>query len=141
MQTETVLRSLAGGALIGGGASLLLLANGRIAGISGIVGSLLRRDTVDRDWRVAFFVGLIAAGVVAAIAFPSAVGGTPVALPLVAAAGVLVGYGTRFGQGCTSGHGVCGVSRLSRRSLAATVIFMGSAVITVFVVRGLGGWS
>ena len=141
MDTETVLRGLGGGALIGGAASLLLLAHGRIAGISGIVGQLLQRDTQDRDWRLAFFLGLVAAGVVAAIAFPHAVGGTPVATPLVVVAGLLVGFGTRMGNGCTSGHGVCGISRLSRRSITATLVFMAAAAATVLVVRALGGWS
>lgn len=141
MDTETALRALAGGALIGGAASLLLLAHGRIAGISGILGALLRRDTPDRDWRIAFLVGLVVAGVVAAVAFPSAVGGAPVATPLVVAAGLLVGFGTRMGNGCTSGHGVCGISRLSRRSITATVVFMATAAATVLVVRALGGWS
>ena len=136
-----MLRALAGGALIGGAASLLLLAHGRVAGISGILGSLLQRDTTDRDWRLGFFAGLLLAGVVAAVAFPSAVGGTPVALPLVVIAGLLVGFGTRLGNGCTSGHGVCGISRLSKRSLVATMVFMGSAALTVLVVRALGGWS
>src|SRR5688500_9461396 len=78
MDTETALRALVGGALIGGAASLLLLAHGRIAGISGILGALLRRDTQDRDWRIAFLIGLVVAGVIAAVAFPSAVGGSPV---------------------------------------------------------------
>jgi len=141
MEIETVLRALAGGALIGGAASLLLLAHGRVAGISGILGSLLQRDTTDRDWRLGFFAGLLLAGVVAAVAVPSAVGGTPVALPLVVIAGLLVGFGTRLGNGCTSGHGVCGISRLSKRSLVATMVFMGSAALTVLVVRALGGWS
>jgi uncharacterized membrane protein YedE/YeeE len=141
MDTETALRALAGGALIGGAASLLLLAHGRIAGISGILGALLRRDTPDRDWRVAFLVGLVVAGVIAAVAFPSAVGSAPVATPLVVGAGLLVGFGTRMGNGCTSGHGVCGISRLSRRSITATVVFMATAAATVLVVRALGGWS
>jgi uncharacterized protein len=141
MDTETALRALVGGALIGGAASLLLLAHGRIAGISGILGALLRRDTPDRDWRIAFLIGLVAAGVISAVAFPSAVGGTPVATPLVVGAGLLVGFGTRMGNGCTSGHGVCGISRLSRRSITATVVFMATAAATVLLVRALGGWS
>jgi uncharacterized membrane protein YedE/YeeE len=135
------LDALIGGALIGGAASLLLLTHGRIAGISGILGMLFHRDTADRTWRLGFLAGLLATGVVAAIAFPSAVGTSPVALPLVAAAGILVGFGTRHGNGCTSGHGVCGLSRLSRRSMIATGVFMATAAVTTLVVRLAGGWS
>ena len=141
LETSTVLAALGGGALIGASASLLLLAHGRIAGVSGVLGMLLRGGTPDRDWRLGFLVGLVASGVVAALAFPSAVTASPVALPLVAAAGLLVGFGTRLGNGCTSGHGVCGISRLSRRSLVATVTFMLAGALTVIVVRALGGWS
>jgi hypothetical protein len=135
------LDALIGGALIGAAASLLLFTHGRVAGISGILGMLFHRDTTDRTWRLGFLAGLLATGVVAAIAFPSAVGSSPVALPLVAVAGVLVGFGTRHGNGCTSGHGVCGLSRLSRRSMIATGVFMATAVVTTLVVRLAGGWS
>jgi uncharacterized membrane protein YedE/YeeE len=141
MQTSTVLSSLAGGVLIGISASLVLLVFGRIAGISGILGRLLLRDTLDRDWRMAFLGGLLVSGAAAAALFPHAVGETPVSLPLVAVAGVLVGVGTRLGNGCTSGHGVCGISRLSKRSIAATMTFMVVAAITVAIVRAAGGWS
>lgn len=141
MQLETSLTALAGGALIGASASLLFLTHGRVAGISGIAGGLLRRETPDRSWRLGFLVGLVAAGVVAAIAYPAAVGTSPVPLPLVALAGILVGFGTRLGNGCTSGHGVCGLSRLSARSLVATLIFMAVAALAVLVVRHAGGWS
>jgi uncharacterized protein len=141
MEWSSALTALAGGALIGTAASLVLVAHGRIAGISGILGSLLRPGTSDRGWRVGFLVGLIAAGVVAAVAYPSAVGRSPVSLPLIAAAGLLVGFGTRLGNGCTSGHGVCGLSRLSRRSLSATMTFMIVAAVTVAIVRHAGGWS
>lgn len=141
MDTSTIISALSGGALIGASASLLLLCHGRVAGISGILGGVLRGGTSDRDWRLAFLAGLVAAGVVAAIAFPSAVGASPVSLPLVAVAGLLVGFGTRLGNGCTSGHGVCGISRLSVRSLLATVVFMLTAALTVAVVRAAGGWS
>jgi uncharacterized membrane protein YedE/YeeE len=141
LDTPSGLSAVGGGALIGASASFLLLSHGRVAGISGILGMLLRGGTPDRDWRIGFLVGLIAAGVVAAIAFPSAVGTSPVGLPLIAAAGLLVGFGTRLGNGCTSGHGVCGISRLSKRSVTATVVFMATAVLTVIVVRAAGGWS
>jgi len=133
------IHALIGGALIGAAASLLLLALGRVAGISGIFSALVRRDVPDRGWRVAFLVGLLGAGVVAAVAAPHAVGQTPVSLPLVGAAGVIVGFGTRLGNGCTSGHGVCGISRLSRRSIAATMTFMATAAATVAIVRLAGG--
>lgn len=141
LETSTVLSAIGGGALIGAAASLLLLAHGRIAGISGILGGLFRPDTGDRAWRAAFLIGLLAAGVVAAIVYPSAVGASPVALPLVGVAGLLVGFGTRLGHGCTSGHGVCGISRMSARSRAATGVFMVVAALTVVVVRAAGGWA
>jgi hypothetical protein len=141
MNTHEVLAAIGGGALIGASASLLLLVHGRIAGISGLLGELLRTGGDARTTRVAFLLGLLAAGVVAAIAYPSAVGASPVALPLVALSGLLVGFGTRLGNGCTSGHGVCGISRLSARSLVATGVFMVVAALTVVVVRAAGGWS
>lgn len=126
--------ALLGGALIGTGAALMLLFNGKIAGISGIVGGLLRFQAGDFAWRLAFTGGLIAGGVVFLFLDPSVFQintGRP--LPVIAAAGVLVGFGTAMGTGCTSGHGICGVSRLSRRSIVATVIFILSGMATVFV--------
>ena len=141
MELSSVLAAIGGGALIGLSASLVLLAFGRVAGIAGIVGSLLGRPPADLVWRVAFLGGMAATGVVAAFAFPQALGGPPVSLWLVAIAGVLVGYGTRLGSGCTSGHGVCGLARFSKRSLAAVMTFMVVGAITVAVVRALGGWS
>ena len=141
MTLDSALTALAGGALIGLSASILLFGNGRVAGISGIVGLLLRPQTPDRAWRLAFLIGLCATGVVAAIVAPERVAASPVSLPLVAAAGLLVGFGTRLGDGCTSGHGVCGLSRLSRRSLVATMTFMVVAATVTAVVRLAGGWS
>jgi len=142
MQTSTMLAALCGGALIGVAASILLLGLGRICGIAGIAGSLLAPSTdTGRGWRVAFLVGLMAPGAIAGVFSPDAIGGTPVSLPMVAAAGLLVGFGTRLGNGCTSGHGVCGISRLSVRSIVATITFMAIAAITVIVVRAAGGWS
>lgn len=134
----TPISALAGGLLIGLSASLLLLFKGRIAGISGIVGGLLQRQkTGDFVWRVAFILGLVFApvlyGVVAQLPDSHIESGWP-ALVL---AGLLVGFGTRFGSGCTSGHGVCGLSRLSPRSMVATLTFMGTGFITVFVARHL----
>ncbi len=129
--------SLLGGVLLGLSASLFILVNGRILGISGIVGGLLRARSGDAAWRLAFVLGLVVAPAVYAL-----VGG-PVAATVdagwatVIVAGLLVGVGTRYGAGCTSGHGVCGLSRLSPRSLVATLAFMGAGFAIVFVVRHL----
>lgn len=139
----TPLASLLGGALIGLSSASVLLFQGRVAGVSGICGSLLHPTPGDTAWRVAFVIGLLAIGVTGAPVFPAAfaVAGAP-SLPWLVAAGLLVGYGTRLGNGCTSGHGVCGVSRLSKRSIAATATFMAAAGVTVFVMRHvLGGGS
>ena len=136
----TPLSALAGGILIGLSATLLLWTTGRIAGISGIVGGLLRPTAAELPWRVAFIVGLVAAPLLYRIAG----GATPLivvtpSLPLAIVGGLLVGYGTQLGSGCTSGHGVCGLARLSPRSLAATVTFLSVALATVFVVRHIVG--
>jgi uncharacterized membrane protein YedE/YeeE len=131
--------ALAGGALIGLAAAMYALLNGRIAGISGILGGVLDPTAGDRPWRVAFVTGLIAAPLafllVARPALPQIATGDG-ALIL---AGLLVGIGSRLGSGCTSGHGVCGLSRLSIRSLAATLTFMGAGFATVFVLRHVIG--
>ena len=126
-----------GGLLIGLAASLLRLSNGRIAGISGICGGLLARSTGDRGWRLCFLAGL-PLGAVGAFrgGLPIQIVASPVAL---VAAGLLVGFGTQLGNGCTSGHGVCGLARGSRRSLAATLTFMASGAITVFLARHIVG--
>lgn len=128
--------------MIGAAAALLYLLHGRIAGISGILGGAVMNDTPDREWRVAFVVGLLLAGVALRLLSPGAlpVGGTGTPLPLLVVAGLVVGFGTRMGNGCTSGHGVCGLGRGSARSLSATLTFMGVAAAVVFVVRHvLGG--
>lgn len=131
--------SLAGGILIGLAAAVLVLCNGRIAGISGIVGSLLGRLARDeRGWRLAFLAGMgsaVAAWRLAAPLPEARLDGSPW---MLAAAGLLVGLGTRYASGCTSGHGVCGLARGSVRSLAATGLFMAAAFATVFIVRHLG---
>lgn len=131
--------SLAGGVLIGIAVAMFALLNGRIAGISGVVGGLLRPAKGDVTWRVAFVLGLVAAPAVHALFSqwpqPQIDAGTGA----LVAAGLLVGLGTRYGAGCTSGHGVCGLSRLSPRSLAATLAFMSAAFATVFVVRHVFG--
>lgn len=138
----TPLMSLAGGALIGLSASLLLLANGRIAGISGIYGSAVTGSAGPRVQRWLFLAGLLAGG---GLLFGLMPGSFAVAIdrPLwaVGLAGLLVGLGTRYGSGCTSGHGVCGTSRLSRRSLVATAVFLATGVLTVTLARMLGGAS
>ncbi len=132
-----------GGALIGLSASLLLLSHGRVAGISGIVGSLINPRASDRSWRALFLLGLVGGGLPLVWLAPQALAvETNVSWPVVIAAGLLVGFGARLGSGCTSGHGVCGISRLSPRSLAATGTFMATAMLTTFIVHHLlGGLS
>jgi hypothetical protein len=139
MENFTPGPAFAGGLLIGLAALLLLGTIGRIAGVSGILSGLLPPTAGDASWRVAFLAGLIAAP-----AFVAAATGTPPvevtqSLPLLVAGGLLVGFGTRLGGGCTSGHGICGIARLSPRSIAATAIFMAVAMATVFVMRHLMG--
>jgi len=130
--------ALAGGTLIGVAGALLLLTHGRVAGISGVLGSLLPPAAAgDRAWRLAFLGGLLAAGVVAAAMAPAAVGASVRSLPLLIVAGLLVGFGTRLGSGCTSGHGVCGLSRLSSRSMVAVATFMTTGAITAWIAGGL----
>jgi uncharacterized membrane protein YedE/YeeE len=132
--------ALLGGILIGLSAALLLLFNGRIAGISGIVNGVTWRSTRSEwAWRAAFLAGLMLAGALAMRILgqhtPS-----PVGSPVLVIAGLLVGYGTTLGNGCTSGHGVCGLGRLSKRSLVAVLVFMATAIVTVFITRHvLGG--
>ncbi|QDE91131.1 YeeE/YedE family protein [Myxococcus xanthus] len=137
--TSSILLPLLGGAIIGLSASLLLLANGRVAGISGVVGSLLAPVRGDVAWRVLFFAGLLTGGLLLAWLRPGSfpAPSTPSAggLWLLVGAGLLVGFGSRLGNGCTSGHGVCGISRGSVRSISATLTFMATGVLTVFLVR------
>jgi uncharacterized protein len=140
MSEFTPVSSLAGGALIGIAATLLLWLDGRVAGISGIVGGLLRRQPEDAAWRIAFVVGLLGGGVVLRLVAPARVAFTlERSTAVLIIAGLLVGYGTQLGNGCTSGHGVCGLSRGSRRSLAATLTFMTTGALTALAVRHLGG--
>ncbi|MEK0266256.1 YeeE/YedE family protein [Stenotrophomonas rhizophila] len=132
--------SLAGGVLIGLAATALLWLNGRIAGISGITAGALFPKRGETAWRYAFLLGLIAAGALAPhwlpAAAPSRIGFPPA---LLIAGGLLVGFGTRLGGGCTSGHGVCGLGRLSLRSLVAVGVFMVTAILTTFIVRHVAG--
>ncbi len=130
---------LAGGILIGLGAVLLLVSIGRIAGISGIASGALEGPRGDRAWRIAFLAGMMLAGAVVLQFLPAPPRAQTGPTPLLLAAGFLVGFGTRLGNGCTSGHGVCGLGRLSRRSLAAVVTFMAFAMATTFVLRHLAG--
>ena len=141
MHHLTALSGLLGGALIGLAAAALMMLTGRLAGVSGILGGALQVKPADQGWRIAFIAGLIAAPLIAAVA------GAPLPRPamtsslvLAAVAGLLVGFGSRMGNGCTSGHGVCGFARLSTRSIAATAIFMITAIVVVAIVRhGFGG--
>ena len=136
MENFTPVSGLIGGMLIGLAAALLLLLNGRISGISGIVGGLLTPKSSEVGWRVVFLVGLL----LGAFGYVLVTGGAlPVRLqasmPILIVAGLLVGFGTRFGSGCTSGHGLCGIGRLSKRSIVASVVFFGVAMVTVFLTR------
>ena len=139
MENFTPISALIGGALIGTAAALLLVINGRIAGVSGILGGLLPPKTSDARWRVAFLVGLP----IGALSYIQAAGGVPFAIeattPMLIAGGLITGVGVRWGGGCTSGHGVCGLGRLSARSLVATVTFMATTLVTVLVVRHVLG--
>lgn len=131
--------ALVGGALIGVAAVMMLFFNGRIAGVSGITGALLRTGASEATWRIFFLLGLIVGARAYGAAVPVSIqfDGTLVTLIL---GGLLVGYGTQLGSGCTSGHGVCGIARLSPRSIVATAVFVGTAAATVYVVRHvLGG--
>ncbi|MBI2182172.1 MAG: YeeE/YedE family protein [Deltaproteobacteria bacterium] len=136
MAEPNIIGGLLGGALIGLAAALLLLLNGRIAGISGILGGVIKSNVAgERSWRAAFILGLV--GGAALDAFMR--GGLPLRMqaagPTLLLAGLLVGFGTRLASGCTSGHGVCGLARRSPRSLVATMIFMVVAALTVFMTR------
>jgi uncharacterized membrane protein YedE/YeeE len=129
--------SFAGGLLIGLAAALFVLLNGRIAGISGIVGGLMKPRRGDIAWRISFIGGIVVAPIIYAIFFDAPEVRIDADSGTLILAGLIVGLGTRFGSGCTSGHGVCGISRLSMRSVAATLIFMLTGFITVFLVRHL----
>jgi uncharacterized protein len=128
--------ALLGGALIGLASVLLMLLTGRIAGVSGILAGVVTRGGNDRGWRLAFIAGLIAAPLISGfVGYSLPMPQMPDSWVLIAIAGLLVGFGSRLGSGCTSGHGVCGIARFSPRSLAATVIFMLAAMVVVAIVR------
>ena len=127
--------SLAGGVLLGIAAALYILLNGRILGISGILAGVLRPAKRDVGWRLFFLAGLLVAPTVWALFEAPVVPRIEAGWPLLLIAGLMVGWGTSYGSGCTSGHGVCGLSRLSPRSMVATLAFMGAGFVTVFLVR------
>ncbi len=140
MVNFTPISAVIGGGLIGLSAVLLMLLTGRIAGISGILGGLLDFRSEDKDWRIAFIAGLIVAPLIAGwMGYGMPPPELPASWTVIIAAGLLVGFGTRLGGGCTSGHGICGVARLSVRSIAATVVFMLAAIVTVAVTRHVFG--
>jgi len=129
--------SLAGGVLLGLASAMFVLLNGRVLGISGILGGLVKPRWGDAGWRLAFVAGLVAAPVLWRVLAPLPVTRIDASLAVLVAGGLLVGWGTRHGAGCTSGHGICGLARLSPRSLVATLTFMGGGFVTVYVVRHL----
>ncbi|MDK6079588.1 YeeE/YedE family protein [Massilia varians] len=139
MANFTPWMSLAGGLLIGTGIALFALLAGRIAGISGIVGGLLRPARGETGWRLAFLAGLVGAPFAYALFVPLPEVRVAAGVPALLLAGLLVGVGTRYGSGCTSGHGICGLSRRSPRSIAATAAFMGAGFITVWLLRHVLG--
>jgi uncharacterized membrane protein YedE/YeeE len=131
--------ALGGGALIGLSAAMFILLNGRIAGISGIVGGLLKPQSGDIAWRVLFVAGMLLAPTFWILFAEMPAINIDADYPLLIAAGLLVGLSTRYGAGCTSGHGVCGISRLSPRSIVATLAFMATGFLTVYIIRHLFG--
>ncbi|SCY93789.1 YeeE/YedE family protein [Microvirga guangxiensis] len=140
MENFTPISALIGGVLIGASAALFLVLNGRVAGISGILGGLFHPARSEIGWRLAFLAGLF----VAPLVYTTFGGVLPpveldASVPLLIVAGLIVGFGTRLGAGCTSGHGVCGIGRGSPRSLVATGIFMATAIATLFITRHLIG--
>jgi uncharacterized protein len=136
IENFTPISALLGGVLIGTAATLLLLLNGRIAGVSGIAGGLLKAAPGDAAWRVLFVLGLVIGAGAYALVSPRPVEiRIAASWPILVLGGLLVGFGTQLGRGCTSGHGVCGIARLSPRSIVATLVFMVTAGVTVFLVR------
>ncbi|MGE5546040.1 MAG: YeeE/YedE family protein [Solirubrobacterales bacterium] len=136
----SILSAAAGGALIGAGAVALMLGAGRVAGIAGIADGLLREPLgPDARWRLAFVAGLVTPGLALGLLGRFHGAGIHVALPVLLVAGFLVGFGSRMANGCTSGHGICGLARLSKRSLAAVAVFMAAAGVTVLLMRHVFG--
>lgn len=140
MANFTPISAAIGGALIGLAAVLLMMLNGRIAGVAGVFAGLIDPLSTDRGWRATFVIGLIAAPLSAALlGYTIPIPHMPPSLITIAAAGLLVGFGTRLGNGCTSGHGICGIARLSPRSITATAVFMAAAIVVVAVTRHVIG--
>jgi uncharacterized membrane protein YedE/YeeE len=138
MANFTPVSAAIGGMLIGLSAVLLMLSTGRIAGICGIFSGLLNLQGDDKGWRIAFVGGLILAPAIAGWAgYGVAMSGLPASWAVIVVSGLLVGFGARLGSGCTSGHGICGIARLSPRSIAATIVFMLTAIMTVAITRHL----
>lgn len=135
----TPLSALVGGALIGLAATALYAMTGRIAGVSGIAGGLVRRDSNDWAWRLLFLGGLVVGAALTGLVAGAPAPRIDAPWAVLVAGGLLVGYGTQLGSGCTSGHGVCGIARFSSRSMAATAVFMAAAAATVFVARHIVG--
>ena len=137
---SSITLALFGGALIGLSASWMMLAQGRVTGVSGIFGRLLRGSERVSSWRLAFVLGLLAGGALLSVFMPTAIEApSDRSLPMIALAGGLVGYGTKLGSGCTSGHGVCGLSRTSSRSFVATLTFMATGFLTATLLGLFGG--
>lgn len=140
MENFTPVSGLIGGAMIGLAAAILLHGSGRIAGISGILGGLLSADRNETWWRLVFILALVSGALAVGLADPATAAITiEASWPMLVLAGLLVGFGTRLGSGCTSGHGVCGLARLSQRSIVATAIFFAVAAATVFIMRHVMG--
>lgn len=136
--TSAIWTGLLGGAIMGVAATMLLVMNGRIAGVSGILGGVIDGEKNDRLWRLLFVAGLFVGGLLMAIMWPARAHVVVTSgVPTLVIAGLLVGFGSRLGSGCTSGHGVCGLARLSTRSLVATMVFMAAGFVTVFVMKHL----
>lgn len=141
MQNFTPYSAFLGGSLIGLAAALLMYFNGRIAGISGMMAGAFDFKNSENHWRLFFLVGLITTAIIFNVFAPHEPANYSRSILLLIISGILVGFGTRMGNGCTSGHAVCGIARLSTRSIVATLIFMGVAILTVFITRHLLGVS
>ena len=140
IEPGTIPSALLGGAIIGVAAVMMLALNGRIMGVSGIAAGLLSQQTSDKALRLLFLVGMVVGGLIVARLLPAAMpGAVTTNIGWLMAAGFIVGFGTRLGGGCTSGHGVCGMSRLSARSIVATCVFMFIAMVSVFIIRRVIG--
>lgn len=133
------LQALFGGLLIGFSVTLLLIFNGKVTGISGIIGGLLKPQKHDAFWRISFILGMLTGGLMLKIFYPESLTSTVhSSTAVLVSSGLLVGFGTLLGNGCTSGHGICGISRLSARSILATLVFMASGIITVYLMKVFG---